>query len=185
MPEYLSPGVYVEETSFRARSIEGVATSTAGFVGQCRFGPVQGEPVLVTSFDEFERMFGSLEDLNFAGTLTTNYLAHAINLFFENGGKRVYIARIFEPLGGQTVDDATAVGTDIISAPNQTRFRARFPGLAGNLNVTSEGIRSGNLLIGAVGNRLVRGLRPSDSNVAALDPTIDGFHHVTGTQASD
>ena len=34
MPEYLAPGVYVEETSFRAKSIEGVATSTAGFVGQ-------------------------------------------------------------------------------------------------------------------------------------------------------
>ena len=39
MPEYLAPGVYVEETSFRAKSIEGVATSTAGFVGQARFGP--------------------------------------------------------------------------------------------------------------------------------------------------
>ena len=38
MPEYLSPGVYVEETSYRAKSIEGVATSTAGFVGQSRFG---------------------------------------------------------------------------------------------------------------------------------------------------
>ena len=26
MPEYLSPGVYVEEVSFRAKSIEGVPT---------------------------------------------------------------------------------------------------------------------------------------------------------------
>ena len=33
MPEYLAPGVYVEETSFRSKSIEGVGTSTAGFVG--------------------------------------------------------------------------------------------------------------------------------------------------------
>ena len=64
MPEYLSPGVYVEETTFRARSIEGVATSTAGFVGQCRYGPTSGEPVLITSFDEFERMFGSLVNLH-------------------------------------------------------------------------------------------------------------------------
>src|SRR5260221_148077 len=38
MPEYLSPGVYIEETSFRARSIEGGSTSTAGFVGPARFG---------------------------------------------------------------------------------------------------------------------------------------------------
>ena len=28
MAEYLAPGVYVEETSFRARTIEGVSTST-------------------------------------------------------------------------------------------------------------------------------------------------------------
>ena len=58
MPEYLAPGVYVEETSFRAKSIEGVATSTAGFVGQARFGPTQGLPVLVTGFEEFQRFFG-------------------------------------------------------------------------------------------------------------------------------
>ena len=36
MPEYLAPGVYVEETSYRAKSIEGVSTSTAGFVGPTR-----------------------------------------------------------------------------------------------------------------------------------------------------
>ncbi len=39
MPEYLAPGVYVEEVSFRSKSIEGVSTSTAGFVGPARFGP--------------------------------------------------------------------------------------------------------------------------------------------------
>ncbi len=171
MPEYLSPGVYVEETSFRARSIEGVATSTAGFVGQCRFGPIQGEPVLVTSFDEFERTFGSLEELNFGGTPAINYLAHAVNLFFENGGKRVYVARIFQSPDEQTIEDATGFGTDLIIAPNQTRFRARFPGLAGTLNVTSTGIRSGNLLIGPVGNRQVRGLRPGDI-VEAVDGAV-------------
>lgn len=33
MPEYLSPGVYVVEVPGGARPIEGVSTSTAGFVG--------------------------------------------------------------------------------------------------------------------------------------------------------
>ena len=33
MAEYLSPGVYVEEYDDSPRSIEGVGTSTAGFVG--------------------------------------------------------------------------------------------------------------------------------------------------------
>ncbi|MEO1623292.1 MAG: phage tail sheath family protein, partial [Cyanobacteria bacterium J06632_3] len=63
MPEYLAPGVYVEETSFRAKSIEGVSTSTAGFVGLTRRGPVAnpqaGQPVeLITSFGDFERIYG-------------------------------------------------------------------------------------------------------------------------------
>ena len=30
MPEYLAPGVFVEETSFRAKTIEGVSTTTTG-----------------------------------------------------------------------------------------------------------------------------------------------------------
>ena len=40
MPEYLAPAVYVEETSFRSKSIEGVGTSTAAFVGLAARGPV-------------------------------------------------------------------------------------------------------------------------------------------------
>ena len=77
MPEYLAPGVYVEETSFRARSIQGVGTSTTGFVGLARKGPTDGLPELVTSFGEFERIFGGLDALNLPGatTDTTSYMA--------------------------------------------------------------------------------------------------------------
>jgi hypothetical protein len=38
VPEYLAPGVYVEETSYRSKSIEGVPTSTRGFLGSIRRG---------------------------------------------------------------------------------------------------------------------------------------------------
>ena len=34
MPQYLSPGVYVEEVEGGAKPIAGVGTSTAGFIGQ-------------------------------------------------------------------------------------------------------------------------------------------------------
>ena len=60
MPEYLAPGVYVEETSFRAKSIEGVGTSTTAFVGPTRKGPFrvdangQEVPGLLTSFGDFD-----------------------------------------------------------------------------------------------------------------------------------
>lgn len=39
MPEYLSPGVYVEEFEIGAKPIEGVSTSTAGFLGKRSGGP--------------------------------------------------------------------------------------------------------------------------------------------------
>ena len=68
MPEYLTPGVYLEETNFRSKSIEGVATSTFGMAGVTTSGPVPyvltnpsvvmvPSPPLVTSFTEFERAF--------------------------------------------------------------------------------------------------------------------------------
>ena len=58
MPEYLAPGVYVEEVSFRSKSIEGVSTTTTGFIGPARFGPIDLEPDIVTSLGEFERVYG-------------------------------------------------------------------------------------------------------------------------------
>ena len=39
MPEYLSPGVYIEEVNTGARPIEGVGTAMAAFVGFAPAGP--------------------------------------------------------------------------------------------------------------------------------------------------
>jgi uncharacterized protein len=101
MPEYLAPGVYVEERSFRSKSIEGVGTSTTGFIGPTRYGPLDGEPELMTSFSQFERIYGGLDPLNYGGTEVVNYLAHGVRAFFDNGGARLYIARAFtEPDAG-------------------------------------------------------------------------------------
>ena len=58
MPEYLSPGVYVEEVDAGPKPIEGVSTSTAGAVGVTARGPDTGKPILVTSYAEYVRTFG-------------------------------------------------------------------------------------------------------------------------------
>jgi phage tail sheath protein FI len=65
MPEYLAPGVYVEEVSFRDKSIEGVSTSVAGFIGPTCYGPTEGEPELLTSFADFQRIYGGIDQLTF------------------------------------------------------------------------------------------------------------------------
>src|SRR6266446_2597404 len=92
MAEYLAPDVYIEEISGN-RPIEGVSTSTTGFVGMARRGPVTGLPNLVTSFEEFRRTYGSYFD--FGPTfLGYNALPYAVEGFFTNLGKRLYITRV-------------------------------------------------------------------------------------------
>ena len=83
MPEYLAPGVYVEEVSYRAKSIEGVSTTTTGLVGPARYGPVDLEPDVITSLGEFERVYGDRQKLQFGPDAMDNYLWHATRSFFQ------------------------------------------------------------------------------------------------------
>ena len=123
MPEYLTPAVYVEETSFRSQSIEGVATSTVGMAGVSRYGPlshiltivtpppagapagtqattlqfpVVAPPPLITSFSEFQRAFGGLGDVKD----DTNYLAYAARWLPRPPGE-VGAGRPFPSPGGR------------------------------------------------------------------------------------
>lgn len=102
--EYLAPGVYVEEVSSGNKPIEGASTSTAGMVGVTRRGPVD-VPRLVTSFGEFNRVFGGLLDHR-VFTDGRDALPYAAQGFFTNGGQRLYVSRIIGP-------NATFAQTDI------------------------------------------------------------------------
>ena len=95
MPEYLPPGIFIEETSFRAQSIEGISTDTTAFVGPTRRGPSGRRPALLTSWADFERFYGTCADLLLATPpeLKRNHVALAARSYFENGGRRLYVAR--------------------------------------------------------------------------------------------
>jgi phage tail sheath protein FI len=147
VPEYLTPGVFVEEVSFRAKSIEGVGTSTTAFVGPTRKGPLNELPELVTSFGEFERVYGGVENLSFAAgsdtfPQTTNYLAHAVRAYFDNGGSRLYVARVFQPrtdAAGAVISDGVARSPSFVNvAAGQARFVARAPGAGLNVAVIAS-----------------------------------------------
>jgi uncharacterized protein len=139
MPEYLAPGVFVEEVSYRAKSIEGVSTTTTGFVGPTCFGPLELEPEIVTSLVEFERTYGGRQALAFsdAGTPVDNYMWNAVRAFFEEGGKRVYVSRVFD-VEGDTDDErednfaAAHAAMEIAFPPPNIGFRSRYPGRAGD-----------------------------------------------------
>jgi len=96
MPEYLSPGVYVEEVNTGSKPIEGVSTSTAGMVGVTERGP-ENVPVLVTSYGEYRRVFGGelrLADFTDGSGRAHAYLPHAVQGFFQNDGRRDYVVRV-------------------------------------------------------------------------------------------
>jgi phage tail sheath protein FI len=120
MPQYLSPGVYVEEVPSAMQPIAGVGTSTAGFIGQVtdnvtmppRPGQfqtdAQGNLVLDTDSNPISlrytvapagepQLVTSWEGFkNRFGDfqLGNKVLAHAVYGFFNNGGTRCWIARV-------------------------------------------------------------------------------------------
>ena len=85
MPEYLSPGVYVEEVASGPSPIEGVSTSTAGFVGGAERGPET--PQLITSFVQYQRVYGGYNS-------NYSYLTYAVQGFFDNGGQICFVTRV-------------------------------------------------------------------------------------------
>ena len=85
MPEYLHPGVYVEEIGRAPKPIEGVETSIAALLGETERGSLR--PAYVTSVGDFELKYGS------GGP----YLAEAVRGFFGNGGRRALICRLRTP----------------------------------------------------------------------------------------
>jgi phage tail sheath protein FI len=191
MPEYLAPGVFVEEVSYRAKSIEGVSTTTTGIVGPTRYGPVDVEPDIVTSLVEFEATYGDRQRLQFATEddpttdlpLMHNYVWHAVRAFFENGGKRLYVERVFRPLvtdgdgnavpgettgadGQRLANDGRAyqrIGSDVSSDEAAAlSVHARFPGVAGSRHVRITLKRGPNILAGDPGSPKVNGLQNYD-----------------------
>lgn len=83
MPQYLAPGVYVEEIA-GPKPIEAVGTATGAFIGLAEKGPI-GEAKLITNWTQFVDTFG--------GFITAGYLAYAVNQFFTEGGTSCYVVR--------------------------------------------------------------------------------------------
>ncbi len=99
MPEYLSPGVYVEEVDRGPKPIEGVGTAMAAFIGFTEKAEVTREidgemitenilnrPQLVTNWTQYVERYGEFAP--------GAYLPHAVYGFFMNGGTRCYVVSV-------------------------------------------------------------------------------------------
>ena len=119
----MSPGVYVEEFESGPRPMEGVSTSTAGFIGLAQKGPVMGQPVLVTNFSDFYRKYGGyLSEIEWG---EYRHLAYSVEQFFVNGGSRCYIMRV-------APGDATIASNCELESGSVLAFSAKDPGEWGN-----------------------------------------------------
>lgn len=109
MPNYYSPGVYIEEVNKGPRPIEAVATSVAAFVGFAPYSVVRNRnrPVLITSWTQYVEAFGRRDPesgrkepyliADNDGALHQSYLSHAVFGFFQNGGSRCYVVNVTPP----------------------------------------------------------------------------------------
>jgi phage tail sheath protein FI len=88
---YLSPGVYVEEVDRGSKPIEAVGTNTVGFLGTCAKGPVN-KPVFISNWSQFTNTFGDFRD--------SQFLAHSVYGFFNNGGTRCFVNNVGAHPGG-------------------------------------------------------------------------------------
>jgi phage tail sheath protein FI len=104
MPEYLAPGVFIEEIERGPKPIEGVATSTTAFLGETERGPVK--PTFITGYGEYLRRFGDIFG-------EAKYVPYAVKAFFDNGGRRAYIARI---VGDNAVAASAKLGDVTVTA---------------------------------------------------------------------
>jgi phage tail sheath protein FI len=118
MPEYLAPGTYVEEVRGDVVPIQGVSTSTAGFVGLTERGPTQA--MLITSWPEYLRWYGAALDP------AQSALPLSVQGFFVNGGQRAFLARITRS------DAGDAAHLDLAPAGTGPIITAVGPGAWGN-----------------------------------------------------
>jgi len=174
------PGVYIEESP-GPREIQGVGTSTAAFIGPCRFGPTSERPQLLSSYPEFAAIYGDAADLTFADNgQVPNYLALAVRGFFDEGGRQLYVARTFAPTSPEAPaqDHAAATLVPVATAPPAPptpplTLRARFPGRAGNLRVTFTMRARDNALAAGNDGPALTGLHEYDA-VWALGDSLPG-----------
>lgn len=147
MAEYLAPGVYVEEVDTGSKPIEGVSTSTAGVVGVTERGP-ENVPTLVTSMGEYTQLFGG--QLPVAEFHRHAYLPHAIEGFFSNGGKRVYVTRVAPDAARRAATslfdrgDVAAMPTVLLRAAPESR--GSVPAAPLLYALSSAGLASGDFV---------------------------------------
>jgi hypothetical protein len=136
MPEYKSPGVYIEEVDRGTKPIEAAGTSMTAFVGITaeasikQIDPASGErvpvqsvvnkPTLVTSWTQFTSIFGDFT--------SGAYLPDAVYGYFANGGGSCYVVSLRALSEEDDEPDHAAATIPAKGRGNSFRVVAKGPG---------------------------------------------------------
>ncbi len=113
MPASLTyPGVYIDELPSAVRTIIGVPTAVAAFVGPAARGPVD-EPHHLTSWSDFDRIYGGLS--------AASLMSYAVFHYYQNGGSEAEIVRV-----------AARAAPAVIDLGGGVKLQALKAGAAGN-----------------------------------------------------
>jgi len=209
VPTYQAPGVYVEEVSYSAPTIEGVGTTTTAFAGPTLTGPVSGMPYgglpasggaaagspaptvpqLLSSFGDFQNIYGGYADLsltvsstnvNPASMVDVNYMAMAVQAFFTNGGSVLYVSRVFANNAGSTAGTIDpGIATSGTASASDVVVAARFPGAFLNGDSVSVTLTATRLLNFNNLANLPSGSLLGEPGIGGASPTL--FANGTGT----
>jgi phage tail sheath protein FI len=177
------PGVYVQEVPSGSRTITGVATSIALFIGMAKRGPLW-TPVRVLSFTEFERTFSADDSMG--------ELPHQVRQFFLNGGQQAIVVRVADgaqsssaTLGGLVLtsigagadEDGLRAAVDFNTDQpegtfNLTLYRESFDA-TGNATVSQQETHN-NLSLVAGHPRFAPGIINQNSNLATATFSVVG-----------
>jgi phage tail sheath protein FI len=137
MPNYLSPGVYMEEVDRGTKPIEAVGTAVAAFVGYTekaeeakngKTNSLVGKATLVTNWSQYVQKFG--------GLIPGAYTPDAVYGYFANGGSICYVVSV-KTLGANAGNAiATPATASVPSLADRRRslleFKAKEGGTTGN-----------------------------------------------------
>ena len=122
MPNYLTPGVYVEEIPAQSKPIEGVGTSIAAFVGLAPGGPIN-TPMRISNWTQFAKIYGDPANPDNGPFMEGAYLAHAVYGYFRTAAASAGSSAWASADGGAEPQAALPAATDT----SVEAFRAAAP----------------------------------------------------------
>lgn len=187
---FVSPGVYTSERdlSFVAQS---VGVTTLGIVGETLRGPAF-EPIFISSFDEFQALFGGTSPEKFVNTQIPKYEAAYIAKSYLQQSNQLFVTRVLG-LSGYDAGPSWSItsianvdGSTVEQDSDESEVFVTFTGTTGGTSTVSFGSFASTLFDGIVSDSLTLNDGTSTTILGQLNTFISSVissNSLSGTSA--